>query len=558
MRRPPTVRAHDVRDALSRVDPDTVILVEDWLRSRPDQPDPSWPAAEVRAAAWLDRVASRDLPPVQRRAMLQQAQDSARALDPVLTEHLAAELAVLDVAAGDREGTQRAITHARDLESQGALFEAAEVWRSIARYAAEPGSEQAAEAALAAAELSGRAGESLRHALALVEAATQLAEADPGRAADLLATARSLAPRHSVIESMADEVAARVALRAGDLDTAAARLAESATRTGAPVAVALGHLMELCAVHLARADWAALGASAASALAHGVDGEVPVVVDLAHGYLGIAQGMTSETARAVTVLEECLPALERQGLPLAGPVAAVLGDLRSASGDLDAAAAAHERAAAAYVRHGYAAQAADALLVAAELAALAEDGDAAHRLSLAAQEAFEALGDVDGWVEATRAGAVARVSADTADACVAELDGIIERARDLAAEKGQPAPDEVELRLQLLCQGAQVLVAVDRLPDALGRLAQGEQDAASEGQAAMAWLLRTERGLILADADLLHEAEPVVRPAVRELADLGEHAAAAQAADVLAQALERAARQAEAATLRSRYPAPQN
>jgi hypothetical protein len=193
-------------------------------------------------------------------------------------------------------------------------------------------------------------------------------------------------------------------------------------------------------------------------------------------------------------------------------------------------------------------------MVAAELAAHAEDGETSQRYYLAAEEAYAVRGEVHGWTQAARGAIVALVDEANADDCVARLDALPARAWELAQRHTDVEMDWDELDLQLACQGAQVLVAVGRIDDAIARLEAAEAEAQEHELTGHAWLLRTERGLVLADADRLDEAEPVVRPALSELVGLGESAAAAQAADVLAQALERASRLDEARVLRERYP----
>ena len=554
MRNPPSSRAAELAAALTKVDVAAFEIVADWLRARPEEPEPSWPASERRAAAYLDRVAARDLPPQQRRLILEQAGTTLGDGDPTLTAQIEADLTMVAYAEGRVDAPLGAAVIARDLEAAGHLREAAEIWRALAWFGSAPGSERAVEASRAAANLSLRAGEPLRCALALVEAAMHLSATDAPTAEQVIEEARALAPGHPVIQAMADDTAARMATHAGDLDRAADHLATSAARPGAPDAVTLTHLVDLCATHLARGDWSALSAAAASAMASAADSGAPLISDLAQGYLGIAAAMTGEHQRAEELLEAALPVLSRQGQPLAGPVAATLGDLQAMRGQLGHAAASQAAAAAAYAEHGHDDHAADALMVAAELAAHAQDGETSQRYYLAAEEAYAVRGEVHGWTQAARGAIVALVDEDSADQSVARLDALPARAWELAQRHTGVEMDWDELDLQLACQGAQVLVAVGRVDDAIARLEAAEAEAQEHELTGHAWLLRTERGLVLADADRLDEAEPVVRPALSELVGLGESAAAAQAADVLAQALERASRLDEARVLRERYP----
>lgn len=541
--------AEEVRSALLAVDPATVTLVERWLRD-PIAPDPGRPE-EVRATAYLDRVAARDLPLDRRMALLTAAVERLGDGDDVLTRHLEAEIAITDHLSGDAEAAARAAGLARDLESSGALLEASEVWRSLSWFGSEQGSERSIEAARAAANLAGRAHAPLRCALSLVELAMHLGADDPDAATEALAEARVLFGAHPLLASMADDTQARIAVAHGDLDTAAAALTESVSRPGAPVPVQLGHLIDLCGAHLARGDWEALSRTASSALAAAADAGVPTVSDLARGYLGLAQAHGGDVIAGAQTLRRALPPLAAGGSPLAGPVGLTLGDLAAEGLAHAESVTAYLAAATAYERADQIEIATTALLSAADQAALADDPDQARALYGSAAEAAQVTGDLASWIDAERGAAVSAVAPESVDATVAALDAVPERAREVSPRHTEIDWDTVGL--QLTCQGAQVLAAFDRVDDAVTRLETAEARAHAEDRATTAWLLRAEHGLVLVDAGRLAEAEPVLRPALAELALLGEQDAAAQSAAILADALDSAHRGDEAATLRARY-----
>lgn len=184
---------------------------------------------------------------------------------------------------------------------------------------------------------------------------------------------------------------------------------------------------------------------------------------------------------------------------------------------------------------------------------LAEDGERARALYGAATEAAVELGEVMSWLLAARGEILALVDPQDPSRAVAELDAVPERARSTFPESAQEGLDWEAVTLEGVGQGAHVLAVSGWLEEALARLEDAETAAFSQGRDVDGWLLRAERGALLADADSLGEAEPVLRPALRELSTRGRADAAANTAAALADALERAHRDHEAASLRQRY-----
>lgn len=541
-----------VRRALSEVDESTPLLVARWLAERED-PAPGAPPEEIRAGAALDRLAARDLDPDGRRHLLTAARGRVAAFDPALTEQLDAEIALAEVRAGDPGGAERARACARRLEQSGALFEAAETWRSLAWFGAAPGTEDAAQASMNAANLAARSHEPLRCALSLVETAMHLALIDAERAISLVGEARDLAPEHGLIQAMADDTLARVATAQGRLDVAADLLSSSAGRSTTPVPVRLGHALDLCAALLAHSDWPRLHVAARTLRADAHQTQSASAAHFADAYLGLAAAHLGHPDQARALLSPVVPELAALGAPLVAVSGAVLGDLCAAQADWAGASTAYELAAASALGQENVPFALQCLLGAAEHAMLAEDGERARSLYGAATEAAVELGDVMSWLQAARGEVLALVDPQDPARAVAELDAVPERARATFSESAQEGLDWEAMTLEGVGHGAHVLAVSGRLEEALARLEDAETAAFSQGRDVDGWLLRAERGALLADADSLGEAEPVLRPALRELSTRGRADAAANTAAALAEALERAQRDHEAASLRQRY-----
>ncbi len=541
-----------VRRALTEVDESTPLLVGQWLAERED-PVAGTPDEEIRAGAALDRLAARDLDPNGRRTLLAAARGRVADLDPVLTEQLDGEIAVAELRDGDPSGAERARACARRLEQGGALFEASETWRSLAWFGSAPGTEDAAQASMNAANLAARSHEPLRCALSLVETAMHLALIDTERARSLIAEARDLAPEHRLIQAMADDTLARVAIAQGRLNVAADLLISSAGRSSTPVPVRLSHALDLCAALLARGDWPRLDVAARTLRADAHQAQAASAARFAEAYLGLAAAHLGHPDRARAHLSPVVPELAALGAPLVAVSGAVLGDLCAAEADWVGASAAYEWAAVSAVGQENVPFALQCLLGAAEHGMLAEDGERARALYGAATEAAVELGDVMSWLVAARGEVLALVDPQDPARAVAELDGVPERARATFPESAQEGLDWEAVTLEGVGQGAHVLAVSGRLDEALARLEDAETAAFSLGRDVDGWLLRAERGALLADADALHEAEPVLRPALHELSTRGRADAAANTAAALADALERSHRGEEAASLRQRY-----
>jgi len=127
---------------------------------------------------------------------------------------------------------------------------------------------------------------------------------------------------------------------------------------------------------------------------------------------------------------------------------------------------------------------------------------------------------------------------------IAELDAAIPAGERLAEQVGADEEefDPEVLEPDVLRQGAHLLARHGHVDAAVDRLRRAEALVGAE----LELVLRTEAGIVLADANRLREAEPRLRASLAELRDAGLTDERVAAAGALALALDREGRSEDA------------
>lgn len=538
------------------LDPALERLLHGWLETRERTLPLVTEPAHRAAAALLDRSSVHLLrDPVRERLRLDEAlAAAARGLDDEGVAHARCELLVLDAreaaasfGAGAPE-VERA--HRRALDAVDALE--ARGWTETAAasrrwYALSVRPADAADHLLHAADTYARLGQPARRALCLLDAAPLVLARDLPAGHRLLDAAEELAAGHPVLAVQALDLRARVARAAGDLDTAD-RLYERATSArGVPDGTRTAVLFAWCDLLVDRADWEGLEPRAADALALAVRLRDPLSLAVAQRHLGLSWVEQGRPAEAVELLAAALPVVRRDAPELVGPTAWALGNASLALGAWEPARGAFVVAGDAFEQGGRIEEASHARYRAGTAAwdgghldVAATDLDAAVALARRS-ETLPVL------LEALRSRAAVRAESGDVDGGLAALDAVLADVAGLAARlpeerHGEEPFDAEVLEPDVLREGAHVLAGAGRFDEALARL----DAAAALVGGDFALVLHAERGVLLAEALRLADAEPVLRGSLDALGGAGMREEQVEVAAALARALDRAGRVEEA------------
>src|ERR671913_243828 len=480
-------RAADLEAGIAAVATDLDALVQAWLRDREALLPVATPQ-EWAAVSLLDRASAQDAGEGGHRELLESALEAAtRAGDEAAALRCEGELALLDVAAGtsrDRttgrrvlnrtaeDARGRARRRAAQLDATGADAEAGGLWRRIAWFGAPDRPVACLERA---ADAHDRAGQPYRRLLCLAEAAMAVARTDPEAASTRLDVLDPLVADHPVLRSMCLELRGRIARTRGDHETAAVNLRRAVAVPGIAERSRLTLLLSLCDVLVDRCDWPALEESAADLVAASNRLHDSVLLAFGQRFLGLAY---LETARP-----------------------------------------AFETASAAFLAQGRRAEAAYAQWRAATAAWDAGDTDRALRHFDEAVETSRSAGVVSLHVEVLRGRAALRAETGEVASGIAELDAAIPAGERLAEQVGADEEefDPEVLEPDVLRQGAHLLARHGHVDAAVDRLRRAEALVGAE----LELVLRTEAGIVLADANRLREAEPRLRASLAELRAAG-------------------------------------
>ncbi len=380
----------------------------------------------------------------------------------------------------------------------------------------------AADHLLHAADTYARLGQPARRALCLLDAAPLVLARDLPAGHRLLDAAEELAAGHPVLAVQALDLRARVARAAGDLDTAD-RLYERATSArGVPDGTRTAVLFAWCDLLVDRADWEGLEPRAADALALAVRLRDPLSLAVAQRHLGLSWVEQGRPAEAVELLAAALPVVRRDAPELVGPTAWALGNASLALGAWEPARGAFVVAGDAFEQGGRIEEASHARYRAGTAAwdgghldVAATDLDAAVALARRS-ETLPVL------LEALRSRAAVRAESGDVDGGLAALDAVLADVAGLAARlpeerHGEEPFDAEVLEPDVLREGAHVLAGAGRFDEALARL----DAAAALVGGDFALVLHAERGVLLAEAGRLADAEPVLRGSLDALGGAG-------------------------------------
>jgi tetratricopeptide (TPR) repeat protein len=540
-------RAAELEAGIAAVATDLDALVQAWLRDRTALLPVGAPQ-EWSAVSLLDRVSAQDAGPDRHRELLESALEAAvKADDEAAALRCEGELALLDVAAGTthdpatgrpvfdataREGRGRARRRAAQLDAIGADAEAGGLWRRIAWFGAPDHPVACLERAAGA---HGRAGQPDRRLLCLSDAAAARArlEAIEPHVAD-----------HPVLRSMTLELRGRIARESGDHREAATQLHRAVAVRGIAERSRLTLLLTLCDVLVDLGDWDALEGPAADLVAASTRLQDPVLLAYGQRFLGLAYVETGRPAEAAELLEPALAVLRTHGPGLVAPAAWALGNALTLLERWEDARTAFATASAAFAAQGRTAENAHAQWRAALAAMEAGNPDAAGHHLDAAVRGSRSAGAVSLHVEALRGRAALRAEAGELQGGIAELDSAIAAGEQLAARvgAGEEEFDPEVLEPDVLRQGAHLLARHGHVDAAVERLRRAEALVGAE----LELVLRTEAGIVLADADRLGEAEPCLRASLEELQAAGLTDERVAAAGALALALDRSGRGEEA------------
>ncbi|MBT9276158.1 hypothetical protein KMZ32_18960 [Phycicoccus sp. MAQZ13P-2] len=548
--------AQRARDWRRTLDPALERLLHGWLETRERTlPLLSEPAHRA-AAALLDRSSVHLLrDPVRERLRLDEALAAAgRGLDDEGVAHARCELLVLDAreaaasfgaGAPEVQRAQRRVLDALDaLEARG-WSETAAASRRWYALSARPA--DAADHLLRAADAYAGLGQPARRALCLLDATPLVLARDLPAGHRLLDAAGELAAGHPVLEVQVLDLRARVARAAGDLEAADRLYARAAAAPGVPDGARTAVLFAWCDLLVDRADWEGLEPRAADALALAVRLRDPVSLAVAQRHLGLAWVEQGRPAEAVELLAAALPVVRRGAPELVGPTAWALGNASLALGAWEPARGAFVVAGDAFEDAGRIEEASHARYRAGTAAwdgghldVAATDLDAAVALARRS-ETLPLL------LEALRSRAAVRAESGDVDGGLAALDAVLADVAVLAARlpeerHGEEPFDAEVLEPDVLREGAHVLAGAGRFDEALARL----DAAAALVGGDFALVLHAERGVLLAEAGRLAEAEPVLRGSLDALGEAGMREEQVEVAAALARALDRAGRVEEA------------
>ncbi len=549
-------RAADLEAGIAAVATDLDALVQAWLHDRETLLPVATPE-EWAAVSLLDRASAQDAGEDRHRELLESALEAAtRAGDEPAAVRCEGELALLEVAEGTsrdpatgrrvlnrtaEEARGRARRRAAQLDATGADAEAGGLWRRIAWFGAPDRPVACLERA---ADAHARAGQPYRRLLCLAEAAMALSRSDPGAASARLDVLDPLVADHPVLRSMCLELRGRIARARGDDEVALVHLRRAVAVPGIAERSRLTLLLSLCDVLVDRGDWPALEGPAADLVAASNRLRDPVLLAFGQRFLGLAYVETDRPAEAAELLEPALPVLAVHGPGLVAPVAWALGNALALLERWAGARSAFETASAAFVAQGRVAEAAHAQWRAATAAWDAGDVEAATRHFDEAVQTSRSAGLVGLHVEALRGRAALRAETGELARGIAELDAVIPAGERLAERVGADEEefDPEVLEPDVLRQGAHLLARHGHVDAAVDRLQRAEALVGAE----LELVLRTEAGIVLADANRLREAEPRLRASLTELRAAGLTDERIAAAGALALALDRGGRSEEA------------
>ncbi|WP_030529325.1 hypothetical protein [Phycicoccus jejuensis] len=538
------------------LDPALERLLHGWLETREQTLPLLTEPAHRAAAALLDRSSVHLLrDPVRERLRLDEALAAAgRGLDDEGVAHARCELLVLDAreaaasfgaGAPEVERARRRVLDAVDaLEARGWTETAA---ASRRWYALSARPDDAADHLLRAADAYARLGQPARRALCLFDAAPLVLARDLPAGHRLLDAAEELAAGHPVLAVQALDLRARVARAAGDLDTADRLYERAAAAPGVPDGTRTSVLFAWCDLLVDRADWEGLEPRAADALALAVRLRDPLSLAVAQRHLGLSWVEQGRPAEAVELLAAALPVVRRDAPELVGPTAWALGNASLALGAWEPARGAFVVAGDAFEQGGRIEEASHARYRAGTAAwdgghldVAATDLDAAVALARRS-ETLPVL------LEALRSRAAVRAESGDVDGGLAALDAVLADVAVLAARlpeerHGEEPFDAEVLEPDVLREGAHVLAGAGRFDEALARLDAAVALVGGD----FALVLHAERGVLLAEAGRLADAEPVLRGSLDALGEAGMREEQVEVAAALARALDRAGRIEEA------------
>ncbi|GGL26182.1 hypothetical protein H9L10_04490 [Phycicoccus endophyticus] len=540
------------RDWRLEVDPALERLLRGWLETREAALSLLSAPGHWAAAALLDRSSVHLLrDPVRERLRLEEAVSAAeRGEDEEGVAHGRCELAVLDVreaSARFGEGApevdrarERALAAVEDLVAHGWAETAA---LSRRWYALSTRPADAAEQLLRAAQEHERLGQPVRQALCLLDAAppTFAREGEAGHR--LLDEAERLAGEHPVLGVQVLDLRARVARARGDHRAAGALYARAAAVRDVPDGSRMAVLFAWCDLLVERAEWGALEPRAADALALAVRLRDPVALAVAQRHLGLSWLEQGRAPEAAELLAAAAPVVREHVPELLGPTTWALGNAALALGAWPQAREAFTSAAEAFEQTDRLEEASHARYRAGTAAWDGEDlATAATELDAAVALARRSS-TVPVLLEALRSRAAVRAAAGDVDGGLAALDAVLADVERLAAarpsgEADDDAFDAEELEPDILREGAHVLADAGRTDEALERLTRAEALVGGEFEL----VLRAERGVVLAEADRLEQAEPLLRDSLEQLRAAGMAEERVAVAGALARALDRAGR----------------
>ncbi|MBM6398871.1 hypothetical protein [Phycicoccus sonneratiae] len=567
--RPPTDAAEvvEIAERARRwrrdLDPALERLLRGWLETREEALPLLADPEHWSAAALLDRSSVHLLrDAVRERLRLDEAVEEARrAGDDEGAAHAACELAVLDVreavvafgADAPEVGRAReravAAVDALDAAGWGEAAAASRRWYALSTRPADT-----VALLLRAADEHGDLHQPYRRALCLLDAAPLVLGADPVEGHRLLDEAGSLAAGHPVLTVQGLDLRARVARAAGDVEQAEALYGRAAAYPGVPDGTRMAVLFAWCDLVVDRGAWAELEPRAADALALAVRLRDPVALAVAQRHLGLSWVEQDRPVEAAELLAAAVPVVRREVPELLGPTAWALGNAALALEAFEQAKAAFDIAAEAFEAAGRTEEAAHSRYRAGtaawdgeDLGAAATDLDAA--VALARRSATLPV-----LLEALRSRAAVRAASGDVDGGLADLDTVLPEVEAFAATlapgaQGEDPFDPEVLEPDVLREGAHVLAEAGRTDEALERLARAEALVGGDFEL----VLRAETGVVLAEADRLEEAEPVLRRSARDLHAAGLTDERVEVAAALARALDRAGRVPEAEAVWAEY-----
>ena len=542
-------RAARLRQVLDDVSPDVEAEAMAWLRDRErvlaaETPD------DASDVAFLDRITCRTLDEPEQRARLEGSLARAeRAEDSAESRRARCALLRLDAAAGDDSRLEEVAAIAASLEADGELAHAAAEWRQLADDLPPP---RSAELALRSAQCSGRHGDVVRQALALVDAARATMSADDRPGADrLLEQAEELAGDHPSARAAACALRWRLMATDGDVEGAIALLRQQvATSDGGRLEAGLR--IDLCDLLVDTEDYESLAGESALLVGSAVELRDGTMLAMAQRFRGLAHVEAGEFVEGSELLEAAVPVIRERVPFLVGPAAWALGNALTGLGEWHGARTAFASAALGFEAEGRHHDTAHAQLRAGGAAWDAADLTAAqahleravelareHQVVWVFQQASRdhaavtcALGDVAGGIEA-----LDRVSGET---------------HQLALRTGLEVTDEDEARLRrsILRQAAFLLAEAGDHDAALPRLQQAERESPDPEEVV---LLRSDQGQVLAWQGRLDEAGSLLREALPQMGSEHWRRSRVQAAGQWATALDQAGRTDEADAVWSEF-----